>query len=222
METLKAFGSGFIEIIRRSPTYRQAFEDVRKEALSARTLRRAELASIAQSPDPDINAAIAARDLAQARLSAAEKELGSASDAFADAQRDVFGKTNVRQWRVAQLRKELRTLADPKIAKLRSWTEDCHQAARLCFVNYPPEAEKNYVTGVIQRTERSNINEVRAAAARIKAVHAELWNMEEEDYGADPLPRLIELRDTVLAALMSRSEERRVGKECRSRWSPYH
>jgi len=25
-----------------------------------------------------------------------------------------------------------------------------------------------------------------------------------------------------LAALMARSEERRVGKECRSRWSPYH
>src|SRR2546430_16886590 len=24
------------------------------------------------------------------------------------------------------------------------------------------------------------------------------------------------------AAVMSRSEERRVGKECRSRWSPYH
>ena len=26
----------------------------------------------------------------------------------------------------------------------------------------------------------------------------------------------------VPAAWMSRSEERRVGKECRSRWSPYH
>ena len=26
----------------------------------------------------------------------------------------------------------------------------------------------------------------------------------------------------VMAFLISRSEERRVGKECRSRWSPYH
>ena len=25
-----------------------------------------------------------------------------------------------------------------------------------------------------------------------------------------------------LSEMMSRSEERRVGKECRSRWSPYH
>src|SRR3989449_10342271 len=28
--------------------------------------------------------------------------------------------------------------------------------------------------------------------------------------------------DAALAALNARSEERRVGKECRSRWSPYH
>src|SRR5258705_9817450 len=28
--------------------------------------------------------------------------------------------------------------------------------------------------------------------------------------------------DTVARALGQRSEERRVGKECRSRWSPYH
>ena len=27
---------------------------------------------------------------------------------------------------------------------------------------------------------------------------------------------------SVLACILTRSEERRVGKECRSRWSPYH
>src|SRR2546426_2901033 len=39
-------------------------------------------------------------------------------------------------------------------------------------------------------------------------------------------PRAGELADTVYRSLsfrdMMRSEERRVGKECRSRWSPYH
>ena len=38
--------------------------------------------------------------------------------------------------------------------------------------------------------------------------------------------RKIPMSDRVLEALQrvlsSRSEERRVGKECRSRWSPYH
>src|SRR3989442_9906463 len=34
--------------------------------------------------------------------------------------------------------------------------------------------------------------------------------------------RTYQLRDSELHALTERSEERRVGKECRSRWSPYH
>ena len=33
--------------------------------------------------------------------------------------------------------------------------------------------------------------------------------------------RFTQLRDLIMA-LAERSEERRVGKECRSRWSPYH
>ena len=33
---------------------------------------------------------------------------------------------------------------------------------------------------------------------------------------------LKEVRPTMLLGVRSRSEERRVGKECRSRWSPYH
>ena len=41
----------------------------------------------------------------------------------------------------------------------------------------------------------------------------------------DPNIGLVELPDarlTRLAEIQLRSEERRVGKECRSRWSPYH
>ena len=33
---------------------------------------------------------------------------------------------------------------------------------------------------------------------------------------------LYKLALVMLAAILGRSEERRVGKECRSRWSPYH
>ena len=31
-----------------------------------------------------------------------------------------------------------------------------------------------------------------------------------------------DIRESVKILLENRSEERRVGKECRSRWSPYH
>ena len=33
---------------------------------------------------------------------------------------------------------------------------------------------------------------------------------------------LFENKDFIFKTLTTRSEERRVGKECRSRWSPYH
>ena len=36
------------------------------------------------------------------------------------------------------------------------------------------------------------------------------------------LPTTSETLDGTASSLLSRSEERRVGKECRSRWSPYH
>ena len=44
-----------------------------------------------------------------------------------------------------------------------------------------------------------------------------LYKMRNE--GAAPFPSF---QLQVVRSLLKRSEERRVGKECRSRWSPYH
>ena len=46
----------------------------------------------------------------------------------------------------------------------------------------------------------------------------------EEQYGTGPSETTLALRfkGIVQRAVEQRSEERRVGKECRSRWSPYH
>ena len=46
------------------------------------------------------------------------------------------------------------------------------------------------------------------------------WKGKTED--AEEFPMLIKTTDGRYAELEARSEERRVGKECRSRWSPYH
>ena len=43
-------------------------------------------------------------------------------------------------------------------------------------------------------------------------------DVSEEESAADKFKEISE----AYAVLRSRSEERRVGKECRSRWSPYH
>ena len=37
-----------------------------------------------------------------------------------------------------------------------------------------------------------------------------------------PLKIIPNTKGDILHAMKARSEERRVGKECRSRWSPYH
>ena len=51
---------------------------------------------------------------------------------------------------------------------------------------------------------------------------AALFNLEVEGYRysriSNPTTAVLERR----VAALERSEERRVGKECRSRWSPYH
>src|SRR3712207_4949621 len=46
------------------------------------------------------------------------------------------------------------------------------------------------------------------------------WDDGEED--ADMWATAEESREEILDLFRFRSEERRVGKECRSRWSPYH
>ena len=57
------------------------------------------------------------------------------------------------------------------------------------------------------------------------------WTLELKEIGQQSLPDLLKayLQDKHLLLLLdnfeqvvTRSEERRVGKECRSRWSPYH
>ena len=40
--------------------------------------------------------------------------------------------------------------------------------------------------------------------------------------GTEVLKRIKQFNPKLPVIMLSRSEERRVGKECRSRWSPYH
>ena len=47
----------------------------------------------------------------------------------------------------------------------------------------------------------------------------DIWSKRFGDYRVDLWGKLTE---TVFIGRFRRSEERRVGKECRSRWSPYH
>ena len=47
--------------------------------------------------------------------------------------------------------------------------------------------------------------------------------LKENFFDSDSIVLLEDMKDGILYSnILLRSEERRVGKECRSRWSPYH
>ena len=50
----------------------------------------------------------------------------------------------------------------------------------------------------------------------------ETGNLSEKEFRVILIKMIKELKKKMDAQSEKRSEERRVGKECRSRWSPYH
>src|SRR5260221_760558 len=78
---------------------------------------------------------------------------------------------------------------------------------------------------------------VQTCALPISPCNAARARRREPLHGVDPMPTTLRTaaegyfrakglsrgtRNEYLTTLKKRSEERRVGKECRSRWSPYH
>src|SRR3712207_6747580 len=86
---------------------------------------------------------------------------------------------------------------------------------------------RDYCTGLPMPAERKSMEPMAAitAPARGAAQHQSLLHFVGQAPWSDAAV-LTKVRDLVLPAIERagpiRSEERRVGKECRSRWSPYH
>src|SRR5256884_7811417 len=80
------------------------------------------------------------------------------------------------------------------------------------------EAERHLAEGF--KRGRSGRFQLEAA---IQSVHAERAHTGRTDWAAIALfyEQLVRI-SPALGTRVGRSEERRVGKECRSRWSPYH
>ena len=69
----------------------------------------------------------------------------------------------------------------------------------------------------------ANKQKSKIAMSDAQLLHAERQARGEEAYQGKLLEsRQSDWKDEFILLLLSRSEERRVGKECRSRWSPYH
>src|SRR5688572_1131512 len=76
-----------------------------------------------------------------------------------------------------------------------------------------------------------DVREVDGEIHRMAVVHrdatrawavARMRNLEVKNLRTDVIRRVVEIGVPTLVRDVDRSEERRVGKECRSRWAPYH
>src|SRR2546429_7186979 len=84
--------------------------------------------------------------------------------------------------------------------------------------------------GRLEKEFRARDAQLLGASIDNEYVHL-AWRREKEELKDLPFPMLADVKRELAGALgildpeagvAQRSEERRVGKECRSRWSPYH
>src|SRR2546425_3421240 len=95
------------------------------------------------------------------------------------------------------------------------------RSARMVDVGERTQTALSY----IRHQASKGLSDVRPLAERTAAECGRcLQNVSEGQARFKPGPEwsIKEVLDHLIYATASRSEERRVGKECRSRWSPYH
>ena len=89
-------------------------------------------------------------------------------------------------------------------------------------------ADSNYPLTINREEEQMVREAAKQVNVRLNKYREVYKNLEPEKiiamvaYEDFPGSLAAQLADSPLKASDSRSEERRVGKECRSRWSPYH
>src|SRR2546430_15795631 len=106
---------------------------------------------------------------------------------------------------------------------------------RIAVKNLNLEVRRGEIMGFLGPNGAGKTTTIRMALGLIAPTtgSVEILGQEVATHGSRILPRVGALVETPalylymsgrnnLRAVASRSEERRVGKECRSRWSPYH
>ena len=101
----------------------------------------------------------------------------------------------------------------------------------ICQDNNPREVwAHNYYVGLDLRMEKGypKLKEFRPREDSIKHLHISDITLEDDELVISykllnkGIAESIKVQPYLTPNIQNRSEERRVGKECRSRWSPYH
>ena len=81
---------------------------------------------------------------------------------------------------------------------------------------------ENFLTGSLLEIRPMRIDKLQGLQLKMATVDEWLSGDIREDVIGAIEQGASKVEDYLIVAISSRSEERRVGKECRSRWSPYH
>ena len=132
-------------------------------------------------------------------------------------------------------RMDIQDLPDPTIGKLElrdyGYTaEDMVPLRKEAALDYHRMGSKIYCLGSDGSKGEYASKEMIQAHEGLFGMESQMWERIEEndldyadeDFGAFQEPMSVIDQEEALKLYDARSEERRVGKECRSRWSPYH
>ena len=115
------------------------------------------------------------------------------------------GAPRSRAWRVEQLDRMARLLAENEVAFRKAIGQDFKTASQEQIF----ETQACLVEVAFQKSQLDEwMKPVEAPVPRALAATGHRGVVYRDPYG--------------VVLIIGRSEERRVGKECRSRWSPYH
>ena len=80
------------------------------------------------------------------------------------------------------------------------------------------EAEKNIAEKIVGLRNADNVKRIRTLREDLRKIEDNI-DIELSEKQREAIERI---NENNVCIITGRSEERRVGKECRSRWSPYH
>ena len=130
---------------------------------------------------------------------------------------------------MAKEHKNLITGLDIGTAKVMAVTCEVQPDGQLRLVGLGTAASKGIKRGVVVDIEATvgSIDQAikeaeQTAGCNISRVHTGLTGSHIRSLNTSGMVMVKDKEITVQNVATTRSEERRVGKECRSRWSPYH
>ena len=157
------------------------------------------------------------------KAQAEEFGIGSTDHFIDDVERIVDQRRAETEWKNADAWKNGTAAFGARYLTPEMYLDYELKSIQLAFATYKGEMVGNHKCHVYTEDEKRAFYD--ANQDLFTRYHGDLFSYEEVDLIIEKWLKVQEYQEfleSVAANTYLRSEERRVGKECRSRWSPYH